>query len=401
MRIALTIEKVGDRFGGAEKYVAMLAAALHRAGHDVTAIARVADRDSLPAGVRLRAVPPGPRARLKPLRAYDFAAGSAAAVRAGGFDLTLGFNKTWEQDVLIAVAGAHPATLDHNRARFRSPARRAAYSLGKALNPTQATFRRIDNRTFDARPPFVIAPSGMVAGHFRQYHGVPDDRIAVVPNGIALPDAPPTAAETAERRARFRAAHGLGPRDVAALFMARNLALKGLEPLLHAFAPAARRHPAAVLVVCGSERDRPFRKLAERLGIPARVRWAGPVRDPREAFAGGDLFAFPSFYDPGSLVVPEAQAAGLPVVTTKQNGAGELLTEGVDGFVVASPWATEQLSDRLDRLIADEPLRRALGEHAAAHAGRHDIRARMGQTLAALADLAGAAGIQQPYRKAA
>ena len=401
MRIALTIEKVGGRFGGAEKYAAALAAALHGAGHEVSVLARIADRDDLPPGVRVEPIAPTARARVKALRAYDFAAGSARAVRAGGYDLTLGFNKTWEQDVLIAVAGAHRATVAHNRARFRSPVRRAAYSLGKALNPTQATFRRIDRLTFDTRPPFVVAPSRFVADHFRVLHGVPDDRLAVVPNGIALPETPETADQTAARRDRFRQSHGLREEEVAALFLARNYALKGLEPLLHAFAPVAKRCPHAVLIACGSDRDLPFKRLAAGLGIAGRVKFVGPVRDPRDAFAGADLFAFPTFYDPGSLVVPEAQLAGLPVVTTGQNGAGELLTEGVDGFVVDSPWATEQLTDRLDRLFADRDLRRSAGAAAKAGAGRHDIRARMTETLAALAPLTGSPGVQKPFRKAA
>ena len=45
----------------------------------------------------------------------------------------------------------------------------------------------------------------------------------------------------------------------------------------------------------------------------------------------------PTYYDPCSLVVLEALACGLPVITTAQNGASELLTDGVDGYVLTAP----------------------------------------------------------------
>ncbi|QDT16173.1 glycosyltransferase family 4 protein [Alienimonas californiensis] len=393
MKIALTIEKVGSGFGGAESTVAMFARVMHDAGHEVAIFARKAGGLDLPPGVRVELLSLGPLGRVRWLRAVRFAQAAAAAVRAGDFDLTIGFNKTYAQDVLIAVAGAHPGTLEYNRARFRSPLRRAWWSLGKRLNPTQIGYRWIDRQAFGGnRPgepggevgPFVIAPSAMVAEHFRRFHGVPADRIAVVPNGIRLPDEPPTPAETAERRARFRQRAKLAESDVAALFIAWNYALKGLEPLLQAFAQLAPSRPTAALVVCGSPKTGCYEAIAERLGIADRVRWIGPVSDPRDAYAGCELLAFPTFYDPGALVVAEAQVAGLPVVTTRQNGAGELLTEGVDGFVIDSPWATEALADRIARLIDGPDLRRRMSEAAAADAQRHDLKRRLQETLAAL-----------------
>ncbi|MEM9702587.1 MAG: glycosyltransferase family 4 protein, partial [Planctomycetota bacterium] len=325
--------------------------------------------------------------------AVRFAQEAAKAVGGGRFDLVIGFNKTYAQDVLIAVAGTHPGTLECNRARFRSPVRRALWSLGKRINPTQIGFRWITKQAFGGnrpgepggdRGPFVIAPSELIAEHFRRFHDVPQDRIAVVPNGIRLPDPPPTEQEIRVTRAAFRQKANLAETDVAALFLAWNYALKGLEPLLEAFVTVADRHESAVLVVCGSPKFGKFEALANRLGLKERVRWMGPAKNPREAYDGCDLLAFPSFYDPGALVVAEAQVAGLPVVTTKQNGAGELLTESVDGFVIDSPWATDELADRLGRLVGDEALRRRMSAAALANAGRHDLARRLRETLEAL-----------------
>jgi UDP-glucose:(heptosyl)LPS alpha-1,3-glucosyltransferase len=113
------------------------------------------------------------------------------------------------------------------------------------------------------------------------------------------------------------------------------------------------------------------------------------VDDVRDCFAGCDIFAFPTFYDPCSLVVLEAMNAGLPVITTRQNGAGELLTDGVDGFVIDTPWAVEQLSDRIIRLASDRALRRRMGEAAQRRVQSCTVEARQHEMLAALARAAG------------
>ena len=386
MRIALTIEKLGRRFGGAERYAAGLAAALHESGHAVTCVCRLIDPTGLPAGVRTERVDVGPLGRIKWLRAWRFAAGSARAIEAGGFDLSVGFNKTWRQDVLVAVAGAHPATVAHNRARFRSPLRRVVYSMGKALNPPQMPFRAIDRRTFGpaGTRPRIVAPSRFVAGHFETIRGVPTDRISVVPNGLPLPDSQPGPAEAARNRATFRADHDIPATAPVALLLARNYRLKGLEPLLLAWRDVLARVPAAALIVGGSEKDAAFRRQARRLDIAHAVRFCGRVEDIDAAYAAADVLAFPTFYDPGSLVVPEAQWHGLPVVTTTQNGAAELLTEGVDGFIVPFPWDTATLADRLARVLSDGPLRARMSRAARAAAPRHALEQRTAELLAAI-----------------
>ena len=118
------------------------------------------------------------------------------------------------------------------------------------------------------------------------------------------------------------------------------------------------------------------------------MQFLGFVDDVRECFAAADLFAFPTFYDPCSLVVLEAMAAGLPVITTRQNGAGELLQEGIDGFVIDSPWAVEQMTHQLQRLVGNERLRRFMGEEAARHVQQFTLDVRLQELMAVLQSIA-------------
>lgn len=364
MRIALNIERVGARRGGAEKYAGMLARSLHGAGHKVHVFAREVDPGELPGEVLFH--PVAVRRGLKAFQAYRFAVESQKAIGGFDFDRIVGFSKVWYQDVYLAVGGSHPATLDHGSRQWRGWVPRALWWLCKYASLRQWVFRAIARRQFSSEfTPHIIAPSRMVGEHFERYHKIPPERISVVYNGLDLGDLP---RDSRILREAFRREHGLEASHVAILFAARNYRLKGVAPLLEAFARLARIFPEGRLVVCGSNRDRRYRRRAKSLGVERKAHFLGSVDDIRPCFAGADLFAFPTFYDPCSLVVPEAMAAGLPVVTTRQNGAGELLTEGDDGFVIDSPWHIDQMTERLARLVGDRGLREAMGRRAAARA---------------------------------
>ena len=127
--------------------------------------------------------------------------------------------------------------------RFPAGWRRSAYVFGKKANPKAWVYRAIERRQYDpARSARVVAVSGMVRGHIQKYHGVPLERIHVIPNAIdanrLVVDHPGAA------RRDFRLEVGLKPDDLVALFVGHNYWLKGLGPLLKAMADRLRRDPA-------------------------------------------------------------------------------------------------------------------------------------------------------------
>jgi UDP-glucose:(heptosyl)LPS alpha-1,3-glucosyltransferase len=399
VKIALTVEAVGARHGGAEKYAGSLLRSLADAGHEVHVVARVVDAGELPARVRVHPV----RLRRLPglgfLRSYRFAQAAETILRSQRFDLSIGLVKVWHQHVYIAVGGAHPASLRCNSRRYRSPLRRGLWWLSKAASLKQWVFHWIERKQFHGpHAPHVIVPAQWVAEHFERYHGVARDRITVIPWGL---DAARELPDRSLARADFRRQHGLEPQHVAVLFVARNYELKGLEPLLRALAPVARRHPETRLLVCGSDRDQRHRRLAARLKIGDQVRFLGFVDDVQQCFAGSDVFAFPTFYDPCSLVVLEAMRAGLPVITTRTNGAAELVHEEADGFVIESAWDVGALGDRLARLIADRTLRERMGARAWTSAARFSLVDRQAELLAALTRAAADPAASPTARRAA
>jgi UDP-glucose:(heptosyl)LPS alpha-1,3-glucosyltransferase len=122
----------------------------------------------------------------------------------------------------------------------------------------------------------------------------------------------------------------------------------------------ARSAVGARLWVVGKGRHARYAGLSRELGIESRVTFWGPREDVVPFYAAADLFVLPTIYDPFPSVVLEAMASALPVITTMQCGAAEVIGEGVEGFLVPSPGAVELMADRID-LLCDADRRETMG----------------------------------------
>jgi glycosyltransferase involved in cell wall biosynthesis len=85
----------------------------------------------------------------------------------------------------------------------------------------------------------------------------------------------------------------------------------------------------------------------------------------RGYYEQADIFVLPSFAEGVPVVLMEAMAMGLPVVSTRIAGIPELVEDGVNGFVVA-PGRVDVLVDAMKQLAADPELRRRMGERGRA-----------------------------------
>ena len=262
---------------------------------------------------------------------------------------------TWYHDVIIPQGGVRRGSLEANARRFPAGWRRSLYKAGKRLTPSSWVYQAIEAKQYDpARPARVVAVSEMVKGHLQRYHHVPASRIHVIPNAIdagRLLDDQPGAV-----RCAFRNGQGLAPGDLVGLFVGHNFWLKGLKPLLEALALRKQRDAGGrpvKLVVCGGGSLGPFRRIVRRLGLENEVTLLGFYPDVRACYWGCDFFVSPTYYDPCSLVVFEALACGLPVITTACNGAGEVMTDGREGYVATAPDALGEIVSALDHMAID------------------------------------------------
>lgn len=331
MNIALCYESVLPARGGCETYIGDLSRRLARDGHEVHLYACRWDAAALPAGMAFHKldVPTGARFR----RPWRFGRAVAAALKTATHDVTVGFDKTWGQDVLYPQGGLHAASAAHNRRKHSNGLLRALASVGKWFDPAAWSFSRLERKQYLTEPkPLVVVNSEMVRGHFRDFYGITDVtvvRSAIDPGRFA-------AANREELRTAERARWGVAPDEPVGLMVAMNYRLKGLAPLIRAAAliPKATKYRLAIV---GHPKVRQYEKLAERLGVRDKFLFLGHRNDPKEAYFAADFLVHPTFYDPCSLVALEALACGLPVVTTRFNGASELLSPPSNGMVVDDP----------------------------------------------------------------
>jgi UDP-glucose:(heptosyl)LPS alpha-1,3-glucosyltransferase len=283
--------------------------------------------------------------------------------------------------------------------RFPAGLPRALYRLTKQLSPRKnALLRAIEQKQYDpARKTRVVAVSRMVAEHLMRYEGVARERIRVIPNAI---DAGRLRVEDpAGVRQRVRKHLGLGESDLLALFAGHNFWLKGLKPLLQALrlrsALKANARPIHLLV-CGGGKLAPFRNVVKRLGLEDTVHLVGFLPEVADGFWASDFFVLPTYYDPCSLVVFEALACGLPVITTACNGAGELINEGREGFVIERPDALDALADRLEQMT-DDAARRAMSANAVALGQAQSFDRHVTRLLELCEEVAYAKAIATPH----
>jgi UDP-glucose:(heptosyl)LPS alpha-1,3-glucosyltransferase len=363
MDVGLCYQTVRPANGGCEHYISDLARRLARDGHTVHLFASEADESALPPSTVYHRIPKpaGPRFR----RPWVFAESVLKALAESPVDVSMGFDKTWGQDILYPQGGLHSASRAHNILKHRPGPVRTLAKWVRVLDPTSYSFARLERRQYLTPPrPVILVNSQMVRGHFRTYLGVPESEVRVLYSAID-PDRF-TTDDRAAARAQERAAWGV-TNETVGLFVAMNYRLKGLAPLLRSLVHVPRDREFR-LVVIGSDNYKRYLALAKSLGVADRVKFLGFRRDPRNAYFGADFLVHPTFYDPGSLVALEALACGLPVITSRYNGNHELLPEPRADYVVEDPHDARDLGAKLAAMLDPErlPARKA----AAAEAGR-------------------------------
>lgn len=154
------------------------------------------------------------------------------------------------------------------------------------------------------------------------------------------------------------------PEDHHAVFVGRLVATKGLDTLLEALAVAPE---VRVVVVGKGPERRSLERQARRLGVDARVRFAGFVPDAEKArlVAGARFVVHPARWEGLGHALAEAMLLGKPVVATRVGGISEVVGPG---GVLVGPERPRELAGAMQALWGDASLRKVLGAKARAHA---------------------------------
>jgi UDP-glucose:(heptosyl)LPS alpha-1,3-glucosyltransferase len=203
----------------------------------------------------------------------------------------------------------------------------------------------------------------MVRREILQHYHYPSERIHLVRNGV-IP-AQFQNGDRAETRRRF----GVKDGEFLLLFVGSGWERKGLNFVLRALRQLNDLPGGVKLLVVGKGRKPWF--------APSNAIFAGTMSDLKHVYAAADLFVFPPIYEPSANVIIEALAAGLPVITSVNNGAGEVIEENITGNVVAEYWRPEVLAEAIRPWVAKP--RRVTADPAVL-----DLERNVNETLAIL-----------------
>lgn len=298
--------------GGAELYLQRLLSALVKGGHDVHLFTESWQGQT--AGVVVHPLPvSGSRAEL-PLK---FAQAVKQELATERFDCVFSLERTLQQEVYRAGDGLHRVWLQRRRAT--APWWKRPFLSASAFHRNML---KLEAQTFSPENTGrIIVNSEMVKREILEHFNFPKERIHLVRNGVD------TARFQSGNRAATRARFGVKEDEFLLLFVGSGWERKGLKPLISALRELSDKR--VKLLVVGKGR-KPW-------GPPKNVIFTGPMSVTENAYAAADLFTFLPIYEPSANVCFEALAAGLPVVTSAQNGAAEVIIEGVNGSVIARP----------------------------------------------------------------
>ncbi len=160
---------------------------------------------------------------------------------------------------------------------------------------------------------------------------------------------------------------------------------KAPEDFVRAAAKVLERVPDAHFIQAGDGELRDF-VLAEarRLKIDDRYHLLGWRRDVRDIIHLSDVLVLTSLWEGLPRVIPQAMAAGKPVVCTAVDGSPEAVKDGVNGFL-ARPRDVDYIAEKVSLLLSDKALATKMGEAGRAMVGEFD-EARMLGDLDALYD---------------
>ena len=232
----------------------------------------------------------------------------------------------------------------------------------------------------------VIACSAYMREQIADIFAVPEDRIAVIPNGIDPGDLPHgEEAELVRLRGEFAA-----PDEKLVVLIGRLVYEKGFQIALEAMPELIERVPGTRFLVAGSgTHEEELKSQAEELGLMDHGTFLGWIGDDvlHLLYRIADVCVVPSIYEPFGLVALEAMASGCPCIVADTGGLREVVPHGAVGlrFQTRDP---EALGRMVERVLTEPELTERLIAEASEHVLRFDWNDVAKRTAEIYAELA-------------
>jgi glycosyltransferase involved in cell wall biosynthesis len=372
VRIAITVNSL-RRDGGAERMVCLVANAFAAEGHDVAVFTRIPPEFghqpvSDDVAVTPMYTPRGDPKWLRNLQLPLVVASLTRHLRRFKPDVVLG--QKWDGAILALLATTSTPVIAWEQGYMPAAYLSRAWRILRGFTYPRAAAVVLVNRASFERAAELVDPKV----------------IRVIPNFAGEWPLRPGGPSPSSKWHDFPS----GPPPHKLLALGRLEPEKGFDLLISSFARVASEFPDwGLLIVGGGSQDDRLRGLVATHGLHGRVHLPGAVSDPWPTIYDSDAFVMSSLHEGFPVALVEAMGAGLPVVSFDcPAGPGELITDGVDGLLVA-PEDEAALADAFRRLFADPDLRARLATNAVAVRDRLSQDRLMRTWNSLLAELAG------------
>jgi UDP-glucose:(heptosyl)LPS alpha-1,3-glucosyltransferase len=246
----------------------------------------------------------------------------------------------------------------------RNPARKWPWLIHRKLS--YHLFMALERRVY-ARDEILLAVTSRKMEQDLERSFRRKGRMALVYNGVDLDQMNPARRQSLREEARRDLRL---PEDAFAILLIGNdWKNKGLRCLIEA--AGSLGIPELQILVVGHDESFSYDEILRRNGLENRMMILPIVPQVESYYAAADMYAGPSLEDSFAIPPLEAMACGLPAIVSRQAGVSELVTHGVDGFVLEDPTDSRQLAELIRRIYENADLRRELSVRAEATARQY------------------------------
>lgn len=261
----------------------------------------------------------------------------------GGFDCVVGFTKIPGLDVYYAGDPCFAARVDETK------------NWWYKLLPRYRNFVRQERAVFNPKSgtEFLLIAHQEKAKFIKYYHSLPE-QFHLLPPGINRQRLTSVSVSTEDRQA-FRENLGLHENDNLVLLVGSRFRTKGVDRAITAMSSL----PQAVLkksklVIVGDDRQEPYIKQAEQLGVADNVVFIGARDDMALVYASADLLIHPPYNENTGTILLEAMLFGVPILATANCGFAHHVRDAYAGMICPYPFVQETLNHMLSEMLLSE-----------------------------------------------
>lgn len=276
-------------------------------------------------------------------------------------DRIVGFNKMPGLDVYYAADVCYAEKVSQEKGFFYR------------LTPRYRHYASFEKATFaEGKSTQLLMLTDKQIADFQKYYNTESERFHILPPGI-YPDRK-YSSQTPDSRANFRKENDISEAQYLIIQIGSDFTRKGVDRTIKAIASLTEDiRKQTVLFVVGQDKPDRFEKLAKEYGVVDNIKFFPGRNDVSELMAAADLLIHPAYQEAAGIVLVEAIAAGLPVITTAVCGYAHYVKDADCGIVINEPFEQKILNEAVYFSLIDSGKRDVWRENAQHFADTQDL----------------------------